>query len=192
MIDPLRLLDCSYPVDTAVAVIMTRADRARDLAQPPVRVLSFQGLHAGPNEFIFGQPGLGINQLDVFDLPPAGGDAAGLPPRRDRRPATSTRCTAMTASRRRCSGRSSGSASARPARPPTAMQDGRIGLGGELPVNTSGGHLSEGHSNGWGQTLEIVRQLRGQAGPRQIEDSRASRSGRRRSGDSILYGRDDD
>lgn len=37
-----------------------------------------------------------------------------------------------------------------------------------MPVNTNGGHLCEGHSNGWGQTLEIVRQLRGVAGDRQV------------------------
>jgi len=74
VVEPLRLFDCSVPVDTAVALILTRADRARDLAQPPVYVLGFQGIHAGPNEFIFGQPGLGINQADVFDYRPRGGD----------------------------------------------------------------------------------------------------------------------
>ncbi|HEY7731399.1 MAG TPA: hypothetical protein VH950_10895, partial [Gaiellaceae bacterium] len=59
VVEPLRLLDCSVPTDTAVAVVLTRGDRARSLAQPPVWVLGFQGIHAGPNEFIFGRPGLG-------------------------------------------------------------------------------------------------------------------------------------
>ncbi len=52
------------------------------------------------------------------------------------------------------------------------VQGGRIELGGELAVNTSGGLLSEAHVAGWNSIAEIVRQLRREAGPRQIADAK--------------------
>jgi acetyl-CoA acetyltransferase len=52
------------------------------------------------------------------------------------------------------------------------VQSGRIGLGGAMPTNTAGGQLSHAQMNGWGQIRELVRQLRGEAGPRQVADAR--------------------
>jgi acetyl-CoA acetyltransferase len=188
IVEPLRLLDCSYPVDTATAVILTRAERARELAQPPVRLLAFQGIHAGPNEFIFGQPGLGINQAEVFDYEPRGAAEpvyrrAGLGPQ----DVDTLHCYDGFSPQVLWTLERFGFCA--PGQAADWVQDGRIELGGELPVNTSGGHLSEGHSNGWGQTLEIVHQLRGQAGSRQVGGVSVAQWATTL-GDSILYGRD--
>jgi len=52
---------------------------------------------------------------------------------------------------------------------------GQTRLGGRLPINVSGGLLSKGHpvgATGAIQIYEIVTQLRGEAGPRQVENAR--------------------
>jgi acetyl-CoA acetyltransferase len=55
------------------------------------------------------------------------------------------------------------------------IEDGSALVGGTLPINPSGGLLSKGEPLGasaLGQVVEIVRQLRGTAGPRQVEGAR--------------------
>lgn len=57
------------------------------------------------------------------------------------------------------------------------LADGAVSIGGRLPVNPSGGLLSKGEPLGasaLGQVVELVRQLRGDAGPRQVEGARVA------------------
>jgi acetyl-CoA acyltransferase len=56
-----------------------------------------------------------------------------------------------------------------------AAESGEIALGGRIPVNVSGGLVSKGHplgATGLSQIHELVTQLRGEAGVRQVEGAR--------------------
>ena len=56
-----------------------------------------------------------------------------------------------------------------------AVEEGLTSLGGKIPVNVSGGLKAKGHpigATGAAQVAEIVTQLRGEAGPRQVDGAR--------------------
>jgi acetyl-CoA acetyltransferase len=76
-----------------------------------------------------------------------------------------------------------------------ALADRAFHLGGRLPVNPSGGLLSKGEplgASGLGQAVELVRQLRADAGPRQVEGARIALShtiGRGANASVAIFGR---
>lgn len=58
-----------------------------------------------------------------------------------------------------------------------AAERGEFSIGGPIPINTSGGLESKGHpigATGLGQIHELVTQLRGEAGPRQVEGAKVA------------------
>ena len=60
---------------------------------------------------------------------------------------------------------------------PGLVEDHATWLGGKLPVNTSGGLLARGHpigATGLGQIVEVVWQLQGKGGPRQVENCKVA------------------
>ena len=169
VVDPLRLYDCSLITDGATVALITSAERATDLKQKPVYICGMQGMRAGREEFIFAPRSLGINQQSTERYRPRVHDLlvyamAGI--NRDDIDALYTYdafspLVLFTLERFGFCG--AGEAA-------KWVQDGRIEQRGELPTNTSGGLLSEAHIGGWNSILEMVRQLRGTAGERQLAD----------------------
>jgi acetyl-CoA acetyltransferase len=165
--DPLCLYDCDIPIDGAGAIVLARADRARDLSQLPAYITGL------------GQAGFARR------FPPVSIGTLG--------PGLFEECRHTAETIGRSIWRNSGR---RPEQVGAAMlydgfspdiyfwleglgfckegeafefiQDGRIEIGGELPINTFGGNLSEGRLHGIGHWIEATRQIQGRAGPRQV------------------------
>ena len=163
--DPLSVLDCCLVTDGAAAVVMTSAARARDLAAKPVYLLgaATETTHreiawmadltvtgaARSGARAYGQAGLGPSDMDVVQVYDA-----------------FTINTVLFLEDLGFCPKGEGG---------RFVEGGRIAPGGELPVNTNGGGLSCVHPgmNGLFGIVETVRQLRGEAGDRQVAGASA-------------------
>lgn len=161
--DPLSKLDCCLVTDGGAALVLTRADQAKDLSQPPVYLLGAGMAHwhrmistmpdltrsaaseSGPRAFEMA--GFGPGDMDVLELYDA-----------------FTINTLLFLEDLGYCAKGEGGA---------FVEGGRIAPGGTLPVNTNGGGLSCVHPGMYGlyTVIEAVEQLRGTCGERQVENA---------------------
>jgi acetyl-CoA acetyltransferase len=157
---PLCLFDCDVPADGSIAVVLSFAEHARDT---PSQALAIEALGAARRDRAFWEQRTDMATMKAYDA------AAQMWSRTDLQPKDvdfaelydgfSIFTFAWLEALGLCGEGES-----------KDFIDGgrRIALTGELPVNTSGGQLSEGRFIGWGLLYEACLQLRGNAGERQI------------------------
>lgn len=153
--EPYHLFDCSRENDAGVAVIVTSAERAKDLAQPPAYILSAPMGAAGTwgarqeNHEPYSSAGFipvarrmwaesGYGPADVA-VAQVYDNFAGL-------------AVAAVIDHGFCTSAEAGE---------FFTVDNLSAPGGRLPVNTSGGNIAEGFIHGMGLVNEAVRQIRG-------------------------------
>jgi acetyl-CoA acetyltransferase len=155
--------------DYGVCVLVLRADAATSLRQAPVQIIAAQGVQAGREEIYFGRPGLGLSgQTSTFaptDWDLGVYERAGITPRDIDAFYTYDAFSSLVWMARERFGH------CEPGAAPSWATLERIGPGGDFPVNTNAGLLSEGHTSGWGHIVEMVRQLRHGAGARQVQNA---------------------
>ena len=154
IVKPLHLLDCCLETDNATCLIVTSAERARDLKARPVYILGVAGRVNKPRtdfhwahgpitrvagyyakDILFGQAGIGTEDVDITGSYDA-----------------FTFTTMLQLEEYGFCKRGEGG---------QYVSSGIIELGGKRPNNTSGGHLCEGYTHGMSMVIENVRQLRG-------------------------------
>jgi acetyl-CoA acetyltransferase len=158
---PLRLLDYCLINDGAVCMIMTTPERARDLRKPPVMLSGIGGREAYTESSIetfdidFWYDEVAEAGRQAFGM--AGishGDIDALMCYDNFSPTVLFSLEGLGFCPRGESGR--------------FVEGGTLRLGGALPTNTDGGHLSNSYMQGWALNVEAVRQLRGECGDRQV------------------------
>jgi acetyl-CoA acetyltransferase len=159
--EPFRLLDCCPVSDGGAAYIVTTEERAKDLAKPPVYIEGIGQGHpawdffrrgdlassgaAVSGEAAFRNAGLGPKDMDFAEIY----DCFTIVP-------------LITLEEYGFVKKGEGG---------SFYEDQRTHIGGEFPVNTSGGLLSETGMPGTQLVVEAVHQIRGEGGPRQVENA---------------------
>jgi acetyl-CoA acetyltransferase len=159
VVEPFHVLDCCLVSNGGVAVIVTTAERARDLAKPPVYIRGMAQAHrldvgrSGLDTLVEG-PGARSGPR-AFAMAGAAVDDVTLCQLYDCYTYT---VLATLEDYGFCKKGEGGS----------FVADGKLGPGGALPTNTGGGELSAYYM--WGMTpiSEAVLQARGQQGERQV------------------------
>ena len=162
--DPFHLYDCSLESDGGAAIIVSRADCARDLRQPPIEVLGIAEGHPDSPSAITQRPDL--IHLGLDKAAPRAFAMAGVTPD-EIDVAEIYDCFTYVVIRQLealgfCARGEGG----------PFVASGAIRLNGKLPINTHGGLLSQSHMVGMNHIVELVRQLRGTAGRAQVTDAR--------------------
>ncbi|MEE2790305.1 MAG: thiolase family protein [Acidobacteriota bacterium] len=161
--DPFRLLDCCLESDGGAAVVVSSAKRGRDMSQPPI-FLSGMGVgHPDSPSAITQRPEM--TRLGLAKAAPRAFAMAGVT-HDDIDVATIYDCFTYTVI---CQIEDLGFCPKGEGGP--FVENGQIGLGGALPTNTHGGLLSQAHVAGLNHIVELVRQLRGDCGTRQVNDA---------------------
>jgi acetyl-CoA acetyltransferase len=162
--DPLGVLDCCLVTDGAAAVVMTRADRARDLSAKPIYVLgaasetTHREIAWMPDLTVTGAARSGARAYAQAGVSPADIDVVQL------YDAFTINTILFLEDLGFCPKGEGG----------RFVSDGRIAPGGALPVNTNGGGLSCAHPGMYGliAIVEAVRQLKGEATGLQVADAK--------------------
>ena len=166
IVDPLRVFDCDYPINGAVASVITTVERARDLRQRPVLVDSMSFGTGAKVDWVFGENYLHGGAIAcaerLWEKSAFGPDDVDVAELYD---GFTTVTLQWIEALGFCDVGAFGE----------WVGDGtRIGPGGDLPLNTAGGQLAEGRLHGMSFLCEAVLQLRGQCDARQVPDARVA------------------
>jgi acetyl-CoA C-acetyltransferase len=184
---PLHLLDCCIISDGGGALVLTSADRARDLRKRPTRIL-------GGSEALCHTS---MGRRDLTDMA-AGQSAPRAIAMAGVKHADVDMCMIYDSFTITVLETLENLGFCKKGEGGSFVQNGRIGLGGELPVNTDGGGLSSNHPGMRGifLVIEAVKQLRGECGERQVKDCEVALChgtggmlGLRHSGVTLILGR---